>query len=151
MAVSAIGVFMCACVCMRVRVHVHVWVWVWVWVCGCGWVWVWVCMCVSVGVGCGVNSTCVCSLLLTTLTSGASTLAADGMLDADAEGGWGDDADLMLDEGQPLYCTLLSTLFPLPVSHALYTAHRVQHGLTSPSIVRTIKTFPASSTWSEHI
>lgn len=29
---------------------------------------------------------------------GASTLAADGMLDADAEGGWGDDADLMLDD-----------------------------------------------------
>ena len=39
-------------------------------------------------------------------TPGASTLAADGMLDADAEGGWGDDADLMLDDGQPLYCTL---------------------------------------------
>ena len=82
--------------------------------------------------------------MFTLLTSGASTLAADGMLDAVAEGGWGDDADLMLDEGQP-YIVLL------PVSHALYTAHRVQHGLTLPSIVRTVKAFPASSTWSEHI
>ena len=37
---------------------------------------------------------------------GASTLAADGMLDVDAEGGWGDDADLMLDEGWSMYCCL---------------------------------------------
>ena len=77
---SAIGVFMCACVCVRVRVHV--------------------CVCVC------EQYVCVFTLL-TMLTSGASTLAADGMLDADAEGGWGDDADLMLDEGQPLYCTLV--------------------------------------------
>ena len=52
---------------------------------------------------------CVCSTHCEfPFTSGASTLAADGLLDADAEGGWGDDADLMLDEGRPLHTHLLA-------------------------------------------
>ena len=66
--------------------------------CVCVCVCVCVCMCVCVCV-CAVHSRRV------SFTPGASTLAADGMLDADAEGGWGDDADLMLDDGQPLSCT----------------------------------------------
>ena len=71
---------MCVCVCVSV--------------CVC------VCVCVHVCVyACASHS-------LQVSLPGASTLAADGMLDADAEGGWGDDADLMLDDGQPLYCSL---------------------------------------------
>ena len=79
---------MCVCVCVSVCVCV----------CLCA------CVCVSVCM-------CVCTHVHLThckfpFTPGASTLAADGMLDADSEGGWGDDADLMLDDVQPLYCTL---------------------------------------------
>lgn len=69
------------------------------------------CVCMRACVTCVCAYACVCARVHFIhsefpFAPGASTLAADGMLDADAEGGWGDDADLMLDDGQPLYCTL---------------------------------------------